>query len=234
MASFHPAGRLHQLTRSLRLQKGVCAMAERESSYPTFCLLVSKWWHSGVIVIAKSVSLLADYISEKEEMKRELFHRTPGKLFKRRVTRGSAIAIFYLDKDGKATSSRTIHPYPGRTASRNRIAKSPGRMDSTCKLKRRILSQDVGAGSPLKHAHHGVETRMMPDGETGVRRSALMVYASVARVLTTCCTPNWDKRGADPTNREYNIHIAPESVGEMSNVTPSSPTDKTARCSLHT
>ena len=36
MASFHPAGRLHQLTRSLRLQKGVCAMAERESSYPTF------------------------------------------------------------------------------------------------------------------------------------------------------------------------------------------------------
>ena len=43
MASFHPAGRLHQLTRSLRLQKGVCAMAERESSYPGFCLLVSKW-----------------------------------------------------------------------------------------------------------------------------------------------------------------------------------------------
>ena len=43
MASFHPAGRLDQLTRSLRLQKGVCAMAERESSYPGFCLLVSKW-----------------------------------------------------------------------------------------------------------------------------------------------------------------------------------------------
>ena len=36
MASFHPAGRLHELTRSLRLQKGVCAMAEREGSYPTF------------------------------------------------------------------------------------------------------------------------------------------------------------------------------------------------------
>ena len=30
----------------------------------------------------------------------------------------------------------------------------------------------------------------------------------------------WDKRGADPTNREYNIHITPESVGEISNVTP--------------
>ena len=28
--------RLRQLTRSLRLQKGVCAMAERESSYPGF------------------------------------------------------------------------------------------------------------------------------------------------------------------------------------------------------
>ena len=35
-ASFHPAGRLRQLTRSLRLQKGVCAIAERESSYPGF------------------------------------------------------------------------------------------------------------------------------------------------------------------------------------------------------
>ena len=33
-------GRLRQLTRSLRLQKGVCAMAERESSYPGVCLLV--------------------------------------------------------------------------------------------------------------------------------------------------------------------------------------------------
>ena len=44
MASFHPAGRLRQLTRSLRLQKGVCAMAERESSYPGFCLLVPNRW----------------------------------------------------------------------------------------------------------------------------------------------------------------------------------------------
>ena len=41
MASpFHPADQLRQLTRSLRLQKGVCAMAERESSYPECCLLV--------------------------------------------------------------------------------------------------------------------------------------------------------------------------------------------------
>ena len=47
MASFHPAGRLRQLTRSLRLQKGVCAthVAERERALILgFDMLVPNRW----------------------------------------------------------------------------------------------------------------------------------------------------------------------------------------------
>jgi hypothetical protein len=31
-------------------------------------------------------------------------------------------------------------------------------------------------------------------------------------ITGTCCKHNWDNRGADPTNREQNIHMAPESA----------------------
>ena len=49
---------------------------------------------------------------------------------------------------------------------------------------------------------------------TGYRNIGL-VSSHTEIMLATCCTPNWDNRGADPIHREYNIHI-----------------DDTARCCL--
>ena len=74
--------------------------------------------------------------------------------------------------------------------------------------------------------------------------SCVLTRAQTKRVLSkeseqseyqTCCKPNWDDRGADPTNREYNICIALESVLNVSRITPtcSGPADNTARWLLN-
>ena len=45
-------------------------------------------------------------------------------------------------------------------------------------------------------------------------------YRSVWYSVWTCGTPNWANCGADPTNREHNMHSAPESVQKVSKFTP--------------
>ena len=69
-------------------------------------------------------------------------------------------------------------------------------MSSVLGIARRLLELSLDSAScqstAMIHVYTGEHVYIDEIGQ----------LAACYRVSTTCCTPNWDKRGADPTNRE--------------------------------